>query len=337
MTQLADPNAQDTAWSGPFCVERHLAHDADDQARAIAGWTQEYDQLTPGRFEGALTELCLDHLHLFAESTSHALRQTCEVRPDSYWFGIPAGDDACGRIGARAIAPDSLAFKPGSVEFELVTPARYRIFGIVVKRSVLLRHASEVEHMGTAQSLFAQETVCVGKARKARLCNALDAILSDAPSSIAPLSPAARENLQSQILASLFDLCMTDHAQAAPLASKPHRKWIVEAARAYVLEHRDRPVAVPELCTHLRVSRRMLQYCFQEIYGMTPVAYLRAIRLNGVRRALREASAGDAVCVQDVAAAWGFWHLSQFSSDYRKLFGARPSDTLREAIGLRAA
>jgi AraC family ethanolamine operon transcriptional activator len=202
---------------------------------------------------------------------------------------------------------------------------------------VLLRHASEVEHMGTAQSLFAQETVCVGKARKARLCNALDAILSDAPSSIAPLSPAARENLQSQILASLFDLCMTDHAQAAPLASKPHRKWIVEAARAYVLEHRDRPVAVPELCTHLRVSRRMLQYCFQEIYGMTPVAYLRAIRLNGVRRALREASAGDAVCVQDVAAAWGFWHLSQFSSDYRKLFGARPSDTLREAIGLRAA
>ena len=70
---------------------------------------------------------------------------------------------------------------------------------------------------------------------------------------------------------------------------------------------------------------------------MTPVAYLRAIRRNGVRRALRGASAGDAVCVQDVAAAWGFWHLSQFSSDYRKLFGARPSDTLREAIGLRAA
>jgi AraC family ethanolamine operon transcriptional activator len=34
--------------------------------------------------------------------------------------------------------------------------------------------------------------------------------------------------------------------------------------------------------------------------------------------------------VQDVAEAWGFWHLSQFATDYRRLFGKRPSETLRE-------
>jgi AraC family ethanolamine operon transcriptional activator len=38
--------------------------------------------------------------------------------------------------------------------------------------------------------------------------------------------------------------------------------------------------------------------------------------------------------VQDVAAAWGFWHLSQFATDYRKLFGTRPSDTLKAAPGV---
>ncbi|WP_408635108.1 helix-turn-helix domain-containing protein [Oleiphilus messinensis] len=32
----------------------------------------------------------------------------------------------------------------------------------------------------------------------------------------------------------------------------------------------------------------------------------------------------------DVAADWGFWHLSQFSKDYRQLFGERPSDTLQK-------
>jgi len=32
--------------------------------------------------------------------------------------------------------------------------------------------------------------------------------------------------------------------------------------------------------------------------------------------------------VQAVAAAWGFWDLSQFASDYRHQFGERPSDTL---------
>jgi AraC family ethanolamine operon transcriptional activator len=259
------------------------------------------------------------------------------VRPDAYWFGIPAGDTECGRIGARAIAADALAFKPGSVEFELVTPARYRIFGIVVKGSVLRRHAAEVEHVSVADLLFADDSVSIGGEQKARLCGLIDAILADAPQASMPLSAVARENLQSQILASLFDLCAGGRAHCAPLQSKPQRKWIVEAARAYVLEHRDRPVAVPELCAQLRVSRRLLQYCFQEFYGMTPVAHLRAIRLNGVRRALRGASDGGGVNVQDVAAAWGFWHLSQFSADYRKLFGVRPSDTLREAIGARAA
>jgi AraC family ethanolamine operon transcriptional activator len=41
--------------------------------------------------------------------------------------------------------------------------------------------------------------------------------------------------------------------------------------------------------------------------------------------------------VQDVAAAWGFWHMSQFATDYRKLFGMRPSDTLKAAIGTYSA
>jgi len=33
--------------------------------------------------------------------------------------------------------------------------------------------------------------------------------------------------------------------------------------------------------------------------------------------------------VQEMAARWGFWHLSRFSSDYRTLFGETPSQTLR--------
>jgi AraC family transcriptional regulator, ethanolamine operon transcriptional activator len=71
-----------------------------------------------------------------------------------------------------------------------------------------------------------------------------------------------------------------------------------------------------------------LQYCFEEVLGIAPASYLRAIRLNGVRRELASAAPGERA-VQDVAAAWGFWHLSQFAADYRKLFGLRPSETLK--------
>jgi AraC family transcriptional regulator, ethanolamine operon transcriptional activator len=91
-------------------------------------------------------------------------------------------------------------------------------------------------------------------------------------------------------------------------------------------------VPVPELCSQFHVSRRTLQYCFEETLGMTPMAYLRAIRLNGARRDLCSAEVRHSGAVQEIAAGWGFWHLSQFAADYRKLFGKRPSESLRDSV-----
>ncbi|MBL8451298.1 MAG: helix-turn-helix domain-containing protein, partial [Zoogloea sp.] len=61
---------------------------------------------------------------------------------------------------------------------------------------------------------------------------------------------------------------------------------------------------------------------------LNPVSFLRAMRLNGVRRALRKAD-GVHESVADVAARWGFWHLSHFAADYKAMFGELHSETLR--------
>ena len=53
--------------------------------------------------------------------------------------------------------------------------------------------------------------------------------------------------------------------------------------------------------------------------------YLPTVRLNAVRRALRE---GDALAtIADIAARWGFWHMGHFSQDDKALFGETPSQT----------
>ncbi|AYY98776.1 helix-turn-helix domain-containing protein [Burkholderia multivorans] len=298
-----EPTAEDTqrsahgddASAGQAVVS--VAHDADEQARNLIGWRQTYDQLAAGRFVGTLTELPLDTMKLFRESTSHVLRQACEVRGDAYWFGIPLAGDGTARVDACRIGPGALAFRPGNVEFELLTPAQFSIYGVVVRGEVLRRYAEQVEHRALDERLFAQRVIRIGDARLARLCALLGRRL--------------------------------DGSGAAPST----RRWIVEQARDYVLAHRTRPVGVPELCEQLHVSRRTLQYCFQDVLGMAPASYLRALRLNGARRDLCGRAAGS---VQDVAEAWGFWHLSQFATDYRRLFGKRPSDTLRERDALAA-
>lgn len=315
-----------------FCVQTSVAHDADEQARNLHGWSQTYDQLSAGRFTGTLAELFLDHMTVFREVTSHALRQTCEVNSDAYWFGIPICRDGSGRIDGNVIGDDALAFRPGGIEFELITPAGYEFFGVVINGEVLRRYAAQVEHLGLVDQVPNTEVVSIGTARKVRLCASLRRMLRDGTRDAAPLTPFARDALHASVLAALFDLCAPTHAHPLAIATRQRRQAIVSDARDYAIANRERPVGVPELCERLHVSRRTLQYCFQDVLGMAPATYLRTIRLNGARRDLCNA-AHEARSVQEVAAAWGFWHMSQFATDYRRLFGVRPSETLKGAIG----
>jgi AraC family ethanolamine operon transcriptional activator len=124
----------------------------------------------------------------------------------------------------------------------------------------------------------------------------------------------------------MLDTCEVDRAVSN---SFMRRQRIVTQARDFVLGHCDQVITVPDLCERLHVSRRTLQYCFEDVLGISPMQYLRIIRLNGARRHLRGNSSASRT-VQDVAADWGFWHFSQFSSDYRKLFGQSPSESLRQ-------
>jgi AraC family ethanolamine operon transcriptional activator len=318
-----------------FCAQTYVAYDADEQARNLHGWNQTYDQLTAGCFVGGLTELCVDHMQVFVETTSHTLRQTCEVQKDAYWFGIPTCPLGTGRIDAQTISADALAFRPGGVEFELLTSAGYEIFGVVVTGEALRRYAADVEGVSLDDRLPNAEVVSIGAERKKQLCGLLRQLLGGGVAGTAPLTSTARDNLQALVLASLFDVGALSTDMQAVMPARPRRQSIVWEARDYVLANRERAINVPELCERLHVSRRTLQYCFQDVLNMAPATYLRAIRLNGARRDLSNA-ARESRSVQEVAAAWGFWHLSQFATDYRKMFGIRPSEALKAAAGRQA-
>ena len=106
------------------------------------------------------------------------------------------------------------------------------------------------------------------------------------------------------------------------------RRRVVGRAITFIRENIAEPITIGALCKEINVSRRTLQYCFEDVLGVAPLAYLKAVRLNGARRALsspRSRSLG----VGDIAAQWGFWHPSHFREDYRRMFGELPSATRR--------
>ena len=108
------------------------------------------------------------------------------------------------------------------------------------------------------------------------------------------------------------------------------RDLAIERAQTFISQNATEPLTVQDVCQATAVSERTLQYAFLEHFGVTPKAYLKAIRLNGVRRELKNAEPD--VTINQVAMRWGFWHMSQFAVDYRKHFGELPSQTLQQVV-----
>jgi len=91
-----------------------------------------------------------------------------------------------------------------------------------------------------------------------------------------------------------------------------------------------RQFTAADLASIAGVGVRVLQESFRQHVGLSPLAYLRRLRLDGVHAELSR-SDPQLVSVSEVAYRWGFTHLGRFAGLYRARFGVSPSQTLRES------
>ena len=90
----------------------------------------------------------------------------------------------------------------------------------------------------------------------------------------------------------------------------------------------DEAWSTVELAREVHLSPRALQAGFRREVGMTPMDYLRDVRLRHVRTAL-VAARGQSTTVRAVATQFGFLHLGRFAATYRDRYGESPVETLR--------
>ena len=97
---------------------------------------------------------------------------------------------------------------------------------------------------------------------------------------------------------------------------------------AWIRAHYAEPLRVADLAALARMSAASFHRHFKAVTTMTPVQFQKQVRLHEARRLLL--AAGD---VAGVGYAIGYESPSQFSRDYRRLFGAPPG---RDAAAIRA-
>jgi AraC-like DNA-binding protein len=104
----------------------------------------------------------------------------------------------------------------------------------------------------------------------------------------------------------------------------------VKRAIDFMMANLGKPLTLTEVAVNCGVSVSGLHQGFREFKMVTPMAYLRYLRLEAAHRDLKNAQAGQSV--GDTALKWGFSHAGRFATDYATRYGCLPSETLRIAL-----
>ncbi|MGI9522238.1 MAG: AraC family transcriptional regulator [Hyphomicrobiaceae bacterium] len=141
--------------------------------------------------------------------------------------------------------------------------------------------------------------------------------------------PSTSAALEDMIVVALLTGLHHSHSHMLDCQAKPIGSYVAERTESYLVANSDNPISIENVAAVAGVSVRSLQRTFRRARGLTPMRFLKDVRLDKARSRL---SKGDRnASVTKVAMDSGFGHLGAFGADYRKRFGEPPSQTLQRS------
>jgi AraC family ethanolamine operon transcriptional activator len=303
--------------------------DANVLANSLSEWQQEYLQISPGQFSGSVTEISVGVVQIFREVMNRAVDQHGQTSPGKFALGIPIALRGHGYwCGKELDCIDSVFFLRPDSELKFKTPGYSDIYGASIDVEAFRKYSLDDEFDDKSVITLTKEVSALAPEKCASFRQGFDNFFRAVEANPLILeSASAKKQLTFDIMQLLLGMTAD-----LPVSKKSHaeqfiHRHVVDSARNYILSRKSEALTVTDLCEGLRTSHRSLHYAFNKVLGISPVTYLRYIRLNGVRAEL--VSSDKPTLISEVAANWGFWHMGMFSVYYKHLFGERPSETLK--------
>ena len=232
-------------------------------------------------------------------------------------------------IGDEALDYDSSRFLTASVDVPVIgqvieaTPEKpYLCLKLEIDRPMLAALALE---LGPDDAAEPPPGVALSPVTDELLDSALRLLrLADTPRDIPVLAPLAERELLYRLLAGEYGARLRQLAHADSKLSQVNRaiQWIKTNYRE--------PFSIETLAQEARMSASALHAHFKKVTSLSPLQYQKQMRLQEARRLIFAEALDAASAAHEV----GYESPSQFSREYRRLFGAPPMQDvtrLREA------
>lgn len=316
----------------------HIHHfqtqDVDDQAEALDGFHQFYEQLGRGRFHGSVWQLMMSQGSLLRESSNRSLRQHFTPPADHVTLALPLAVAPGSVFAGQPLARESLMVLRSGDEYDMVSAGELDLVGLSVHASLLDSLAPpKLEWLQRAQ---AQRHLALPPQVANAIRHMLLAVTTEAEGALPNLQVAAQETaLLTATLTHTLVLAMAAEGQEAQQLPRraDTRMKVVRRALDFMRAHLNEDIGIAEIASAACASRRSLQYCFEEFMHTTPQACLRALRLNEARRTLKARADQP---ITHLANELGFASPSHFTRHYKLMFDELPSETLK-AYGMNSS
>ncbi|GLO55083.1 hypothetical protein PPUJ20066_11190 [Pseudomonas putida] len=309
--------------SSPIRVS--VSNDVCEHANGLDQWLDNrYHQLEKkAKFHGSLTDIVLsDRVRLTKEIIDTPLVEQIGHVPSNKIMLINIQGDSDILINGRFVNSGSFHLSSG------------KSIHAVSKSNILA-------YIVTLDREFFFNSIAEG-ARIASLRGAFETFITPSQGSVMDFQQAIQHNFEGgqdytaapayaqRLMGSIQEIALSETDTSLQVLPPSTRAYIVDRCCELLFENfANEEFGVLEMCNHLKVSRRTLQYSFETIMGMSPSNYVRTVRLN-IARKLLLLSPHDKI--QGAALDAGFSHLGRFSKYYYDFFGELPSQTVGRVV-----
>jgi AraC family ethanolamine operon transcriptional activator len=302
--------------------------DFSEFADSVRAWDLDFKQLTSGRSACELQQFGSQNCLVTRFFLEQGFEQRGGAPKNRITFGII--DDSAESLMTPhgEVSQQSILLFSAEQGFEFVSRPRFCGCTLSVAESYL-------ENVANITGVDVS-SVLIGHYPHISRCNTpdLESLRRNLRAIGRKMAVLDKANLTSEVCEAFeFDLIhqlllvLTDSEQEKQGVLTHRKKKLLQRAVDFIESNPETPITIRSLAEESGGSIRALEYAFRDYYGVTPKTYLTNRQLVQARRELQQAAPTERIST--IASRAGFWHMGQFSRDYRKLFGELPSETLK--------
>lgn len=308
----------------------------EELSEAVRGWELNFRQLSATSNPFWLEQLATSQMVYARVSFDSNFHQVGGPVLGFRTFALHASGSTDYRWCGSTVTNNDLIVFPAGGEFESVSHPGFAVFTLSLSEALLERIA-ELEFQRSLKSVIDPTGyICrpSGTAiRKLRvLLHRISEDIQHLSSSGTAFAQDSRTQRLEQRLAQLVLSCLSQGARLEPRKAGSKRLQTLNRALAFIEQRPKLDVSAPDIAKAVGVSRRTLEYAFQDGFGLAPSSYLKAYRLMNLHQRLLEGN-HTGTSIATLCADFGFRHPGQAAADYRDMFGELPSVTLGRERG----